>query len=329
MIKNVSSLKENHPFAQYIHILGRGKTGTRSLTAQEAYQAMQMILKEEVEEAQLGAFLMLLRVKEESPEELAGFVKACHQQIDAPAIPVDINWPSYAGKKNQNPWSLLAAKLLAKQGIKILLHGAPGTQDGRFYTEASATGLQIASVSTWQEAKQHLETDNICYMSVQNMSPIFYELLFYRRLMGLRSAMHSIARLLNPLNAPISLQGVFHPAYGPSHQQASILLQQPYAAAFKGEGGEAEIRPDANSKIYFKAEQRHGEERWQRQLDTRAQKQQSLSLEHMNSVWNKECQDDYGEAAVISTTALALWLKGMCQNQAQAFEQAKLLWAKR
>lgn len=34
-----------HPFAQYIRIIGKGKTGARSLTYDEAYQAFSMILK--------------------------------------------------------------------------------------------------------------------------------------------------------------------------------------------------------------------------------------------------------------------------------------------
>ena len=48
-----------HPFAQYIRIIGKGKTGARSLTFQEAYDAFSMILKGDVLDVQLGAFLML------------------------------------------------------------------------------------------------------------------------------------------------------------------------------------------------------------------------------------------------------------------------------
>ena len=51
-----------HPFAEYIRILGRGKKGARSLTQDEAHRAMSMIMNDEVEPLQLGAFLMLLRV---------------------------------------------------------------------------------------------------------------------------------------------------------------------------------------------------------------------------------------------------------------------------
>ena len=37
-----------HPFAQFIRIVGKGKNGARSLSYDEAYQAFSMILKNEV-----------------------------------------------------------------------------------------------------------------------------------------------------------------------------------------------------------------------------------------------------------------------------------------
>ena len=57
-----------HPFAAYVRILGRGKTLSRSLTIEEAEVAMAMILRGEVRPEQLGAFLMLMRVKDVGQE---------------------------------------------------------------------------------------------------------------------------------------------------------------------------------------------------------------------------------------------------------------------
>ena len=73
-----------HPFAQFVRILGKGKKGSRPLTEDEAFQAMQMIMQGEVLDVQLGAFLMLLRVKEETAEELLGFVRAVRSSLTPP-----------------------------------------------------------------------------------------------------------------------------------------------------------------------------------------------------------------------------------------------------
>ena len=97
-----------HPFAEFVRILGKGKRGARGLTREEARAAMTLLLEGKVEDTQLGAFLMLLRHKEESAEELAGFTEALRAHLQAPRIAVDLDWPTYAGKKRHLPWYLLA-----------------------------------------------------------------------------------------------------------------------------------------------------------------------------------------------------------------------------
>ena len=87
----VTETPEEHPFAQFVRILGKGKRGARNLTREEAREAMGMVLDEKVEDTQLGAFLMLLRHKEESPEELAGFTEAVRERLNAPPIQIDID----------------------------------------------------------------------------------------------------------------------------------------------------------------------------------------------------------------------------------------------
>lgn len=82
-----------HPFAEFVRILGKGKRGARGLTREEARAAMTLLLEDKVEDAQLGAFLMLLRHKEESAEELAGFTEALRAQLQAPRIAVDLTGP--------------------------------------------------------------------------------------------------------------------------------------------------------------------------------------------------------------------------------------------
>jgi anthranilate phosphoribosyltransferase len=41
--------------------------------------------------------------------------------------------------------------------------------------------------------------------------PKLQEIIDLRPFMGLRSPVHTLARMLNPLNAPYMMQGIFHP----------------------------------------------------------------------------------------------------------------------
>ncbi len=107
---------------------------------------------------------MLLRFKEETPEELAGFTRAVRERVMAPAITVDIDWPTYAGKRRQLPWFMLAAKALANNGIRILMHGGGQHTAGRMYAEDVLDALAIHSCASWDEVAAQIESNNIAFI---------------------------------------------------------------------------------------------------------------------------------------------------------------------
>jgi len=321
-----------HAFAEYVRTLGRGKRARRSLTREEARDAMQMILDGKAEEVQLGAFLMLLRVKEETPEELAGFLDACRALCDRtlagfPAVQLD--WPSYAGKKKHHPWYLLATILLADQGIRTLLHGGPAHTPNRVYTDELLPALGLKVASSVSEAGEHLDQQGLAYLPIEQFcGPLSY-LLTLRYYLGLRSPINTLARSLNPARAPLSMQSVFHPAYITLHQGAAELCGDRDLLLFKGEGGELEIRPDARTSI---TGIRHGEALKGAVVDNvmpRHTPPGSPNAETLKQVWRGEVQDEYGENAVIQTVAVALWGLDRADSLEDAQTKATELWASR
>lgn len=321
-----------HAFAEYVRTLGRGKRARRSLSREEARDAMEMILDGKVEEVQLGAFLMLLRVKEETPEELAGFLDACRKRCDdslADFPAVQLDWPSYAGKKKHHPWYLLATVLLADQGIRTLLHGGPAHTPNRVYTDELLPALGLKVASSVDQAAEHLEEQGLAYLPIEQFcAPLSY-LLTLRFYLGLRSPINTLARSLNPARAPLSMQSVFHPAYIALHQGAAELCGDRDLLLFKGEGGELEIRPDARTSI---TGIRHGEALEGAVLDNlmpRHATPGSPNAEALKQVWRGETKDEYGENAVIQTVAVALWGLDRAENLEDAQTRAAELWASR
>ena len=211
-----------HPFAQYIQTLGKGKRGARDLSVDEAMQSMSMILAGQVEPEQLGAFLMLMRVKEETPAEVAGFVRAARLSLTVPpGFPaVDLDWSSYAGKRRQLPWFVLSALLLANHGIKVLMHGTETTSPDRVYTPAALKSLGIDICSSLAQVAQHLQRRNFAYIPLAALNPKLQHLLDLKDTLGLRSPIHTVVRMLNPASAATSLMGIFHPGYDEVHQAA-------------------------------------------------------------------------------------------------------------
>ncbi|WDG52612.1 glycosyl transferase family protein [Pseudomonas chlororaphis] len=312
-----------HPFAQFVRILGKGKRGARSLTREEAREVMGMLLDDKVEDTQLGAFLMLLRHKEESPEELTGFTEALRQRLQAPPIKVDLDWPSYAGKKRHLPWFLLAAKCLAQNGVRILLHGGGAHTAGRLYTEQLLEQLHIPLCRDWQAVDAALAQGNLAFIPLGDWAPQLQRMIDLRNTLGLRSPIHSLARILNPLGARCGLQSIFHPGYQGVHRDASGLLGD-NVIVIKGDGGEIEINPDSASHLYGSTGGVSWDEEWPALSEQRHVKPASLDPEHLKAVWRGDVQDSYPQLALIATMALAL--RGLGMPREQAFERAQHYW---
>ncbi|UVM57850.1 glycosyl transferase family protein [Pseudomonas sp. B21-012] len=322
----ITETPAEHPFAQFVRILGKGKRGARGLSREEAREAMGMLLDGKVEETQLGAFLMLLRHKEESPDELAGFTEALRQRLQAPPIQVDLDWPSYAGKKRHLPWYLLAAKCLAANGVRILLHGGGAHTAGRLYTEQVLALLQIPLCRDWNAVPEALDSHKLAFIPLQDWAPRLQRMIDLRNTLGLRSPIHSLARVLNPLNARCGLQSIFHPGYQAVHREASRLLGDT-AIVVKGDGGEIEINPDTSSHLYGTANGIDWDEEWPAMAAQRHVKPASLEPEQLLAVWRGDEQNSYGELAVVATMALALRGLGHCREE--AFAQAQRYWDQR
>lgn len=333
-------LTAEHPFATYVRILGKGRTASRSLTQDEAFSAMTMILEGSVEPVQLGAFLVLLRVKEESPAELAGFAAAARAWLqprrDAelaaaglPAIQADLDWSSYAGKRKHYPWFLLAAALLARRGIRVFMHGAGGHTLNRLYTESVLPQLGLPVCTSWPDAARALDQGHFAYLGLDHVCPPLHDIIQLRNILGLRSPVHTLVRLMNPVDAPAVLQAIFHPAYRASHQQAAGLLGYADMAVIKGEGGEIERNPDGSCLMLG---WRHGaavEEEWPPLFPQRHAPEESFDLSHFIAVWQGKASHEYGEMAVVGTLALALRVLGRVSDAHDALREAGRWWEAR
>lgn len=314
-----------HPFAVFVRILGKGKRGARDLTREEAREAMGMLLDGQAEDTQLGAFLMLLRHKEESAEELAGFTEAVRERLHAPAIAVDIDWPTYAGKRRHLPWYLLAAKCLAQNDVRILMHGGGAHTAGRLYSEQLLDLLDIPRCDDWNAVGAALDSHHLAFMPLGTWMPGLQRMIDQRNILGLRSPIHSLARILNPLGARCGLQSIFHPGYQANHREASRLLGDT-SIVIKGEGGEIEVNPDGVAHLYGTEAGTSWDEDWPALSPQRHVKPAQLDSQHLLAVW-RGAEDAYGELAVVATMALAL--RGLGQPREAAFEQARQYWEQR
>jgi len=320
-------------FTPYIRTVGRGPNLSRSLTQTEAFEAFQLIFAGLADPLQIGGLLIALRNRGESPEEIAGMIDASRELITAPDVGdlIELDWPIYADRHRQQPWFILAAKLLARNGIRVLMHGIKGFADGYAPTRPVLEQLGITICPSLDRAASCVEKNNIAYARIEDFCAPAHELFGLSPALGVRTCINTFARAINPLHSAAQILGVAHPPYLELHAETGLLMGQPRSTTIKGGGGEAQRNPLKKCRAITLIGQDIVEEVWPdmgltERYDWRGE---SLDAALPAKLWRGDVQMSAPEAAVIASTALALRTLGGVKNITEADETARGWWQNR
>ena len=309
--------------APYVQILGRGPGRARSFTYAEAQAALTIVLSGQAAPESVGAMLMLLRMKGETAPEIAGFVAAARASLpDWPGPRPALDWPSYAaGRTRGLPWFLLSAKLVARAGFPVLLHGWNSDQQVGAAVREALPKLGIVTATDLAHASALLSDDGIAYLPLETLSPGLFRLLRLRTVFGLRSCINTVLRVLNPGQAPAAVQGVFHPPYREIQMDAGILLGQPNLTILKGGGGEFERHPTKDVALYGLRIGQPWEATAPALLDeTRRLAEAPNTPTALLDLWDGRLADPFATAIVLGTAALALETVGVADGHKLAHD---------
>ena len=318
-------------FSQYIKIIGKGQRAGRYLTLEEAYHAYSLILNGQAEPEQVGAFLMLLRVREESAEELAGFVKACREfnKPELTQLKINLDLGCYAGKRRHLPWFLLAVICLAQSGKRIFLHGTKEPDSKRLYLSEVLQQLGLPISTDIGQVQTSLSKFGFAYMDLININSGLNHLIQLRALFALRSSANTLARMLNPSNATYSFHGVFHRHFDQRHVEVAQLLNDPQVSCIRGDGGEVEVNPERAFTQYFCRNGELSTIEFPELLPQRQIKPAQLNIDELKQVWAGELEYEYANQAVVGTLASYLLLMENQDDVEQALIKAKSMWLNR
>jgi anthranilate phosphoribosyltransferase len=190
--------------------------------------------------------------------------------------------------------------------------------------------LGIGAARSIDEAEAQLSRRGFAYLPLGAISPRLGELLALKPIIGLRSPFHTVAKALNPLDASCQMIGVAHPPYRALHQRAAVLIGQRRLAVFKGDGGEAERRPEKPLDVAVVADGLASDETWPALLAVSNLPHEDAS-DHARllAVWSGAIADPAAEAMVTGTTAVALKTLGRAATQDEAQALAETMWRKR
>ena len=223
----------------YIKDIGRGKDGARALDRARATDLMGQILDQQVSDLELGAFCIAMRIKGETPEEMAGFLDATHARLNkvhtghTPTVVL----PSYNGARKLPVLTPLLALLLAREGVAVVVHGA-ATEDKRVSSQAVFAHLGVNALDHVSPAV----AGQVQFIPTSVLNAGLDRLLAVRRVMGLRNPGHSLVKLMNPCDPAsgpaLVISSYTHPEYAVS-MAATLELMHTRALLLRGTEGEA------------------------------------------------------------------------------------------
>ena len=223
--------------ANYIKEIGRGRDGARPLDLAKAADLMCQILDEQVSDLEIGAFCLAMRIKGETPEEMAGFLDAAYARLHLLQGPTD-KWtvvlPSYNGARRLPLMTPLLAQLIAREGLAVVVHGC-ATESTRVTSEQVFAAMGIKAL----RSPRSVAAGEAVFVPTEVLSPGLKRLLDVRRVVGLRNPAHSLVKLMNPVVGKTLLVSSYtHPEYALS-MAATFELTGERALLLRGTEGEA------------------------------------------------------------------------------------------
>jgi anthranilate phosphoribosyltransferase len=184
------------------------------LTRLEAASAFDSMLSGDVTPAQIGGFLMGLRVRGESVEEITGAVSAMRAKmlrVRAPEAAIDIVGTGGDGSGSYNV-STLAALIVAACGVPVAKHGNRAASSKSGAADAlGALGVRIGA--TPEAIERSIAEAGIGFMMATTHHAAMRHVGAARVELGTRTIFNLLGPLSNPAGVKRHLIGVFSSAW--------------------------------------------------------------------------------------------------------------------
>ena len=210
----------------------------QSLTMEETTAAMGEIMEGEATPAQLGAFLTALRLKGETPREIAGMATVMRERalrVQVEGTLVDTCGTGGDGKGSFNI-STAAALVAAAAGLKVAKHGnraASGSCGSADVLEALGVKIDLGP----EGVKQCIEEVGIGFMFAPTFHPAMRHASPVRREIGIPTVFNILGPLTNPAGVQRQLLGVGDAGLGDKMAQVLVILDSQHSLVVHGEDG--------------------------------------------------------------------------------------------
>jgi anthranilate phosphoribosyltransferase len=188
--------------------------GRQDLNHEEAVQVMSAIMEGNTTQSQIGAFLTALRMKGETPEEIAAFagVMRRHAVTVVPVTGKMLVDTCGTGGDGTHTFNISTASALvaAGAGIPVVKHGNRSVSSTCGSADVlSALGVNLA-VDPLHQAKI-VENIGIAFLFAPAHHPAMRHVMPVRQELGCRTIFNILGPLSNPAGAQAQILGVYSP----------------------------------------------------------------------------------------------------------------------
>jgi anthranilate phosphoribosyltransferase len=215
------------------------------LSREEAHATMSVIMAGEATDAQIAGFLVALRVKGETADEIAGCAESMREHVlrvsPARADLVDVVGTGGDGANTYNI-STAAALVAAASGAAVAKHGnrAASSQTGAAdVLEALGFRLELAP----ERIERSIDELGFGFLFAQAHHPAMRHAAPVRRELATRTVFNVLGPLTNPAGARALVLGVYSPELARTLADALVRLDATRAYVVHGAGGIDELSP--------------------------------------------------------------------------------------
>lgn len=231
--------QERYSMARILNQLANGE----DLSPEMAAQGFGALMDGELSPPQAGAFLMGLRQKGETAQEVAQAIGSVLQRAVRVPTPeydcIDIVGTGGDGRNSFN-CSTASALTLAGMGYKVVKHGNRAVSSACGAADA-LEGLGIPLRAEPESVPESLAKSNFAFMFAPYFHPGFKNIAPIRRELGMRTLFNILGPMINPARPSHLLMGVYKPELLDLTARALALSHLKKAAIVHGAGGYDEL----------------------------------------------------------------------------------------
>ncbi|MER6161725.1 anthranilate phosphoribosyltransferase [Streptomyces sp. NPDC001868] len=214
------------------------------------FWAMDQIMRGEATDAQIAGFVVALRAKGETVDEITGLVEALYEHanvIEVAGKTVDIVGTGGDGAKTVNI-STMSSIVVAGTGAKVVKHGnraassASGASD---VLEKLGVNLEL----TPRRVAEVAEEAGITFCFAVKFHPALRHVAAARGQLGIRTVFNALGPLANPAKVRAQAVGVADPRMAPI--MAGVFAERGNSSlVFRGDDGLDELTTTATSRVW-------------------------------------------------------------------------------